>query len=117
MTNYESHATHRTLPRVSQETLSELVRTTRSRVNFSMDEFRKLAFIEYNRGSKVDDSPWAPSCSTDRRCEPPVELPSQSQPLKVRANDLVALACGLFELLPLQHPNPSVLGCDEPVIL
>jgi len=44
MTNYESHATHRTLPRVSQETLSELVRTTRSRVNFSMDEFRKLAF-------------------------------------------------------------------------
>ena len=43
--------------------------------------------------------------------------PSQSEPLKMRADDLVALACGLFEFLPLQHPNPSVLGRDQSVVL
>jgi CRP/FNR family transcriptional regulator, cyclic AMP receptor protein len=38
------------LPRISQETLSELIGTTRSRVNFFMNRFRKLGFIEYNGG-------------------------------------------------------------------
>src|SRR3984893_3216551 len=36
------------LPRVSQETLAEMVGTTRSRVNFFMNKFRKLGFIKYN---------------------------------------------------------------------
>lgn len=40
-------ASHRALPRVSQETLAEMVGTTRSRVNFFMNKFRKLGFIEY----------------------------------------------------------------------
>ena len=44
----EPEASHRTLPRVSQETLAEMVGTTRSRVNFFMNKFRKLGFIEYN---------------------------------------------------------------------
>jgi CRP/FNR family cyclic AMP-dependent transcriptional regulator len=43
----------RTLPRLSQETLAEMVGTTRSRVNFFMNKFRKLGFIEYNGGLKV----------------------------------------------------------------
>jgi CRP/FNR family transcriptional regulator, cyclic AMP receptor protein len=47
---------HRTLPRVSQETLAEMVGTTRSRVNFFMNKFRKLGFIEYNGGLKVHNS-------------------------------------------------------------
>ena len=38
----------RTLPKLSQETLAEMVGTTRSRVNFFMNKFRKLGFIEYN---------------------------------------------------------------------
>ena len=46
----EPEVSHRTLPRVSQETLAEMVGTTRSRVNFFMNKFRKLGFIEYNGG-------------------------------------------------------------------
>jgi CRP/FNR family cyclic AMP-dependent transcriptional regulator len=36
--------------KISQETLAELVGTTRSRVNFFMNKFRKLGFIHYNGG-------------------------------------------------------------------
>jgi len=52
----EPDASHRTLPRVSQETLAEMVGTTRSRVNFFMNKFRKLGFIEYNGGLKINNS-------------------------------------------------------------
>jgi CRP-like cAMP-binding protein len=52
----EPEATHRALPRVSQETLAEMVGTTRSRVNFFMNKFRKLGFIEYNGGLKINNS-------------------------------------------------------------
>jgi CRP/FNR family cyclic AMP-dependent transcriptional regulator len=48
--------THRVLPRISQETLAEMVGTTRSRVNFFMNKFKKLGFIEYNGGLKVNHS-------------------------------------------------------------
>jgi CRP-like cAMP-binding protein len=49
-------ASHRTFPRVSQETLAEMVGTTRSRVNFFMNKFRKLGFIEYHGGLKINNS-------------------------------------------------------------
>jgi CRP-like cAMP-binding protein len=52
----EPEATHRVLPKVSQETLAEMVGTTRSRVNFFMNKFRKLGFIEYNGGLKIHNS-------------------------------------------------------------
>jgi len=52
----EPEASHRNLPRVSQETLAEMVGTTRSRVNFFMNKFRKLGFIEYNGGLKINNS-------------------------------------------------------------
>jgi len=52
----EPEVSHRALPRVSQETLAEMVGTTRSRVNFFMNKFRKLGFIEYNGGLKVNNS-------------------------------------------------------------
>ncbi len=52
----EPEATHRKLPRVSQETLAEMVGTTRSRVNFFMNKFRKLGFIEYNGVLKINNS-------------------------------------------------------------
>ena len=38
------------LPTVSQETLAEMIGTTRSRVNFFMNKFRELGFIGYNKG-------------------------------------------------------------------
>src|SRR4029077_14321518 len=46
----------RVLPRVSQETLASMIGTTRSRVNFFMNKFRKLGFIEYNGKIKVNKS-------------------------------------------------------------
>lgn len=44
------------LPKLSQETLAEMVGTTRSRVNFFMNKFRNLGFIEYNGDIKVNSS-------------------------------------------------------------
>ena len=44
------------LPAVSQEVLAEMVGTTRSRVNFFMNKFRRLGFIEYNGELKVHNS-------------------------------------------------------------
>ena len=41
----------RVLPKISQEVLAEMVGTTRSRVNFFMNKFRKLGFVEYNGAS------------------------------------------------------------------
>ena len=52
----EPEASHRALPRVSQEVLAEMVGTTRSRVNFFMNKFRKLGFINYNGGLKINNS-------------------------------------------------------------
>jgi CRP-like cAMP-binding protein len=44
------------LPKISQQTLAEMVGTTRSRVSFFMNRFRKLGFIDYNGGIKVHKS-------------------------------------------------------------
>ena len=41
------------IPKMSQETLAEIVGTTRSRVNFFMNKFRDLGFIEYNGDIRV----------------------------------------------------------------
>jgi CRP-like cAMP-binding protein len=46
----------RTLPKISQETLAEMIGATRSRVNFLMNKFRKLGLIEYNGGLKINSS-------------------------------------------------------------
>lgn len=47
---------HAVLPKVSQETLAEMIGTTRSRVNFFMNKFRKLGFIKYNGGLQINTS-------------------------------------------------------------
>ena len=44
------------IPRVTQETLAEMVGTTRSRVSFFMNRFRKLGFIDYNGRIQVHKS-------------------------------------------------------------
>jgi CRP/FNR family cyclic AMP-dependent transcriptional regulator len=46
----------RVIPRISQEVLAEMVGTTRSRVNFFMNKFRKLGFIEYNGTLKINSA-------------------------------------------------------------
>jgi CRP-like cAMP-binding protein len=47
---------HRVLHKVSQQMLAGMIGTTRSRVNFFMNKFRKLGFIKYNRGLHVNNS-------------------------------------------------------------
>ena len=44
------------VPKISQETLAEMVGTTRARVSFFMNRFRKLGFIHYNGGLQVHSS-------------------------------------------------------------
>ena len=44
------------LPKLSHEMLAEMIGTTRSRVNFFMNKFRKLGLIEYNGGLKINSS-------------------------------------------------------------
>ena len=46
----------RAIPPISQETLAEIVGTTRSRVNFFMKKFQRLGFINYKNGLKVNNS-------------------------------------------------------------
>ncbi len=46
----------RPVPSISQETLAEMIGTTRSRVNFFMKKFERLGFIEYKNGLKVNSS-------------------------------------------------------------
>jgi CRP/FNR family cyclic AMP-dependent transcriptional regulator len=51
------HETQKTVvPKISQEMLAEMVGTTRSRVSFFMNKFRKLGFIDYNGGLEVHNS-------------------------------------------------------------
>jgi CRP-like cAMP-binding protein len=49
-------APQKAVPKISQETLAEMVGTTRSRVNFFMNKFKRLGFIDYNDGLKVHNS-------------------------------------------------------------
>jgi CRP-like cAMP-binding protein len=44
------------IPKISQETLAEMVGTTRSRVSYFMNRFRKLGFIHYNGGLQIHSS-------------------------------------------------------------
>ena len=46
----------RVLPKVSQETLAEMIGTTRTRVNLFMNKFRKLGFIKYNGEIEINTS-------------------------------------------------------------
>jgi CRP/FNR family transcriptional regulator, cyclic AMP receptor protein len=52
----ETGQTKTMLPKVSQEVLAEMIGTTRSRVNFFMNKFRKLGFIKYNGGLQINTS-------------------------------------------------------------
>ncbi|HEX6164114.1 MAG TPA: Crp/Fnr family transcriptional regulator [Vicinamibacterales bacterium] len=57
LARYGSSDAHpRDLPKLSQETLAEMVGTTRSRVNFFMNKFRKLGFITYNGRITINPS-------------------------------------------------------------
>jgi CRP/FNR family cyclic AMP-dependent transcriptional regulator len=58
LANYgrEQHQSDLVIAKISQETLAEMVGTTRSRINFFMNKFRKLGFIKYNGELEVNSS-------------------------------------------------------------
>ena len=56
MARYGESDPQKVLPKISQETLAEMIGATRSRVNFFMNKFKKLGLIEYNGGLKVNSS-------------------------------------------------------------
>jgi CRP/FNR family cyclic AMP-dependent transcriptional regulator len=56
LARYGQASPQRTLPKISQETLAEMIGATRSRVNFFMNKFRKLGLIEYNGGLKINSA-------------------------------------------------------------
>jgi CRP/FNR family cyclic AMP-dependent transcriptional regulator len=57
LARYSKHdSVVRSVPPISQETLAEMIGTTRSRVNFFMKKFERLGFIEYKEGLKVNNS-------------------------------------------------------------
>jgi CRP/FNR family transcriptional regulator, cyclic AMP receptor protein len=57
MANYGKDAKpERVIARISQETLAEMIGTTRGRINAFMNKFRQLGFIEYNGDMKVHPS-------------------------------------------------------------
>ena len=57
LTRFGKDGQHETVvPKISQETLAEMVGTTRSRVSFFMNKFRKLGFVYYNGGLQVHSS-------------------------------------------------------------
>ena len=52
----KQEAPHRVLPKISQETLAEMVGTTRARMNVLMNKFRRLGYIDDNGGLKINEA-------------------------------------------------------------
>jgi len=71
------------IPKISQETLAEMIGTTRSRVSFFMNRFRRLGFIEYNGRIKVHKS-LLNAVLLDRLSEPSSEKPPSSATKRAR---------------------------------
>jgi CRP-like cAMP-binding protein len=77
------------VPKISQETLAEMIGTTRSRVSFFMNRFRKLGFLEYNGRIRVHKSllnvillDQPPSDNAEK---PPVQrIPEKGRPKRKR---------------------------------
>jgi CRP/FNR family transcriptional regulator, cyclic AMP receptor protein len=72
------------IPKISQETLAEMIGTTRSRVSFFMNRFRKLGFIEYNGRIKVHKS-MLNAVLLDRSPEANPERPPASATARTRS--------------------------------
>ena len=52
----KEEAPEKVIAKISQETLAEMIGTTRSRVSFFMNKFRKLGYIKYNGGLQINSS-------------------------------------------------------------
>jgi CRP-like cAMP-binding protein len=81
------------IPRISQEALAEMIGTTRSRVNFFMNRFRKLGFIEYNGRIRVHKSLLDVVCTKNSSAGTPAERPL----LALRRDEKAIFHPGSFE--------------------
>jgi CRP/FNR family cyclic AMP-dependent transcriptional regulator len=68
------------IPAITQETLAEMIGTTRSRVSFFMNRFRKLGFVEYNGRIRVHKS----LLNVVLRDQPPDHHPRSPSPMSGR---------------------------------
>ena len=69
------------IAKISQETLAEMIGTTRSRVSFFLNRFRDLGYIDYNGGGMQSIVHWSASCYTTNRTARKVVARSNTQPL------------------------------------
>jgi hypothetical protein len=81
------------LQKVSQEMLAEMIGTTRSRVNLFMNKFKKLGFIEYNGGIKINKSLLNQQIPSDRR------------PARIKQSTSVSFRTGPLLTLMLDSPK------------
>jgi len=81
------------IPMISQETLAEMIGTTRSRVSFFMNRFRKLGLIEYNRRIRVHKS-LLKVILLDRMPDDNAERPMMAASKRRRSREAYALGAG-----------------------
>ena len=104
------------IAKISQETLAEMIGTTRSRVSFFMNKFRKLGFIDYNGGVARAQLP--PQCRPPRLGFPydhrhpssaTTLLPGQDKPSPISApfmeHSWFVVSCGCLRLLLIGDRN------------
>ncbi len=88
------------IPKITQETLAEMIGTTRSRVSFFMNRFRKHGFIDYNGRIRVHKSllnvvlarPAHASTHSQRLSTGRTSRPEANHPIRARWSDLIAVA-------------------------
>ena len=97
------------VPRLSQETLAEMVGTTRSRVSFFMNRFRKLGFINYDVGDNlhVHSSLLNVVLHDDDGISVTPERENPTAPARKVQNRLQGAADPLTKIVPKGHPSPA----------
>ena len=100
------------LEKIGQDTLAEMVGTTRSRVNFFMNKFRKQGHIHYNGGLKVHDSLESVLHMSERKVD--LKTRQMSGPGEIVVVVLVWVGLHLnphpFKTKRVRHPTAGVVG-------
>ena len=103
------------IPKISQETLAEMVGTTRARVSFFMNRFRKLGFVRYNGELEVHSS-LLKALAHGGNCSPAREVVARRFPVKPTQSLVfwICLKCLIVSGLPsaLWAADPVVIGTN-----
>ena len=95
------------VPKISQETLAEMVGTTRSRVNFFMNKFKKLGFIEYNGDLEagIADQQLAAECRPARLRGPVSRLTLRGERSVMGKHNVSVRPCRSLRPTPVVRPG------------